>query len=90
MPTKKPMTTIVFDEDTFKRIDDFRFNNRIESRSQAVMRIIEAGMKALASDYPELDVTVNLETGKKQGNDGVNEREIYHGAQGEKGEYLTN
>ena len=65
MVTSKPMTTIIFDDDTFKRIDDFRFNNRFQSRSQAVMFLIRAGMNALKDEYPELDVESKTENEKK-------------------------
>lgn len=65
MPTKKPMTTVVFDDDTFERIEDFRFNNRFPNRSQAVLFLVKAGMNALKDEYPELDASVKLETGKK-------------------------
>lgn len=66
MPTKKPMTTVVFDDDTFERIEDFRFNNRFPNRSQAVLFLVKAGMNALKDEYPELDASTKLETGKKQ------------------------
>lgn len=66
MTTSKPMTTIIFDDETFKRIDDFRFNNRFQSRSQAVLFLIRAGMEALKDEYPELDMSTKLETGKKE------------------------
>ena len=66
MPTKKPMTTVVFDEDTYLRIEDFRFNNRFPNRSQAVLFLVKAGMEALKEEYPELDVNTKLETGKKE------------------------
>ena len=65
MPTNKPMTTVVFDEDTFQRIEDFRFNNRFPNRSQAVLFLVKAGMDALKDEYPELDSSTKLETGKK-------------------------
>ena len=65
MVTSKPMTTIIFDDDTFKRIDDFRFNNRFQSRSQAVMFLIRAGMEALKDQYPELDSDPKLEREKE-------------------------
>lgn len=65
MPTGKPFTTVVFDDATFKRIEDFRFNNRFQSRSQAILFIIKAGMEALKDEYPELDMRTKLETGKK-------------------------
>lgn len=65
MVTSKPMTTIIFDDEMFRRIDDFRFNNRFSSRSQAVLFLIRAGMDALKEEYPELDLNTKLETGKK-------------------------
>ena len=32
------------EDDLIKRIDDFRFDNRINSRSEAVRQLIEAGL----------------------------------------------
>jgi hypothetical protein len=67
MPTVKPSTTVVFEsQKMFDAIEDFRFNNRFANRSQAVLYIIRAGMEALKDEYPELDLSVKLETGKKQ------------------------
>ena len=44
MPTEKQRILITLDEDLLKRIDDFRFENRINSRSEAVRRLIEEGL----------------------------------------------
>lgn len=75
MPTVKPSTTVVFEsQQMFDAIEDFRFNNRFANRSQAVLYIIRAGMESLKADYPELDLTVRLETGKKQA-DAIVERQ---------------
>ncbi|MBL7224675.1 MAG: helix-turn-helix domain-containing protein [Desulfobacteraceae bacterium] len=41
MPTEKPKIIFVADDDLFKRIDDFRFENRINSRSEAIRVLIE-------------------------------------------------
>jgi metal-responsive CopG/Arc/MetJ family transcriptional regulator len=46
MPSKKPQILLVVDEDLLVRIDDFRFDNRINSRSEAVRRLIEKGLNA--------------------------------------------
>lgn len=46
MPTKKPLITLVVDEKFLEKIDDFRFDNRISSRSEAVRILVEAGLKA--------------------------------------------
>ncbi len=51
MPTEKPKIIFVMEEDLLKRIDDFRFDNRINSRSEAIRRLIEEGLKA--SDPPK-------------------------------------
>jgi metal-responsive CopG/Arc/MetJ family transcriptional regulator len=44
MPTEKPKLIIVMESDLLKRIDDFRFDNRINSRSEAIRQLIEAGL----------------------------------------------
>jgi len=45
MPSNKPKILFVMEDDLLKRIDDFRFDNRISSRSTAVRQLIEAGLK---------------------------------------------
>ena len=50
MPTEKPRFTIVVDEDLFKQIDDFRFENRYSSRSAAALDLIRLGLKNLTKD----------------------------------------
>lgn len=71
MPTKKPVVAVVLDDDINKRLEDFQFNNRFKNKSSAIVYVIRAGMKALADEYPELDVSTKLETGKKAKDDGV-------------------
>lgn len=44
MPSDKPKILFVMEKELLKRIDDFRFNNRINSRSSAVRQLIEAGL----------------------------------------------
>jgi metal-responsive CopG/Arc/MetJ family transcriptional regulator len=46
MPTEKPKIILVMEEDLLTRIDDFRFENRINSRSEAIRRLIDEGLKA--------------------------------------------
>lgn len=82
MPTKKPMFTVIVDEDVYKKIEDFQFNNRFKNRNAACNFILMAGMKALAAEYPELDLAVKLETGKKAEDDGLNEKRAHLRAQG--------
>ena len=50
MPTKKPIISIVLDEETLKKVEDFQFENRIPSRSKALNEIIKLGMGQLNHD----------------------------------------
>lgn len=47
MPTEKPRYCITVDEDMLKKIDDFRFDNRFNSRSQATLELIKLGLLKL-------------------------------------------
>ena len=44
MTTKKPRILITFDENLLKRVDDFRFENRIGARSEAIRRLINEAL----------------------------------------------
>lgn len=48
MPTKKQKILIIFEDELFKRIDDYRFENRINSRSEAIRQLIEQGLAVSA------------------------------------------
>ena len=41
MPTEKPKILLTLEDDLLARIEDFRFGNRIPSRSEAIRRLIE-------------------------------------------------
>jgi metal-responsive CopG/Arc/MetJ family transcriptional regulator len=45
MPSDKPMLHIVMEVGLLARIDDYRYANRIASRSEAVRRLIEQALK---------------------------------------------
>jgi metal-responsive CopG/Arc/MetJ family transcriptional regulator len=45
MPTKKEILNFAVDEDLMERLDDFRFDNRINSRSEAIRRLINEALK---------------------------------------------
>ena len=47
MPTKKPIISIVLDEEMLKKVEDFKYENRIPSRSKALNEIIKLGMSQL-------------------------------------------
>lgn len=40
MATDKPKIILVLDHDIINRIDDYRYGNRIPSRSEAIRRLI--------------------------------------------------
>ena len=45
MTIKKPRILLTVDEKLIERIDDFRFGNRINSRSEAIRRLIIEALK---------------------------------------------
>lgn len=47
MATEKPRYCITVDDELLKEIDDFRFENRYNSRSQATLELIRLGLKVL-------------------------------------------
>ena len=47
MSTDKPRYTITVDDDTFQKIENFRFENRFQSRSEATLELIKMGMDTL-------------------------------------------
>jgi metal-responsive CopG/Arc/MetJ family transcriptional regulator len=53
MPTKKPIISIVLDEETLKKVEDFQYNNRIPSRSKALNEIIRLGIEKLKIEEEE-------------------------------------
>ena len=53
MPTEKPRYTITLDETMLKKIDDFRFENRYQSRTQATLELIRIGLEAIEKQAKE-------------------------------------
>ena len=49
MPKDRTKKLITFDNDLIEQIDDYRFDNRLDSRSEAVRQLIKAGLKKKAS-----------------------------------------
>ena len=45
MTTDKPRILITVDEDLLNRIEDFRFENRINTRSEAIRKLLEEALK---------------------------------------------
>ncbi len=44
MPTEKPILTFAVDDELMERINDFRVENRIETRSEAIRILVEKGL----------------------------------------------
>ena len=44
MASKKPFLSFVIEEELLKRIDDYRFKNRFESRAAAVKHLLEVAL----------------------------------------------
>ena len=44
MPTDKPRFTITVDEELFKRLEDYRFENRCSNRTQTVVELIRQSL----------------------------------------------
>ena len=45
MPEKRTILNFQADDELAKRIDDFRFENRINTRSEAIRRLLEEALK---------------------------------------------
>ena len=49
MPTKNPRFTITLDSELYQRIEDFRYEGRYKSQTQAVLALLERGLAASGS-----------------------------------------
>ena len=45
MPTDKPKILLILDEDLLERIDDYRYENRIPARNEAIRRLIDESLQ---------------------------------------------
>lgn len=50
MATDKPRYTVSVDDDLFKKIEDFRFEHRYQTRSEATVELIRLGLEALLKE----------------------------------------
>lgn len=53
MATKKPTVSVILDEKTLEKIEDYQFNNRMSSRSKALNDIIKLGIEAMEREQKE-------------------------------------
>lgn len=54
MPTEKPRYCITVDDETLKEIDDFRFENRYNSRSKATLELFEWDWNPLKTNEKDI------------------------------------
>ena len=52
MPTKKDIITFAVDKDLMERLDDYRFENRINTRSEAIRRLIKEALRIYDKKKP--------------------------------------
>jgi len=45
MPTQKPQVLLTLDDELMEKIEDYRYSNRIPSRSEAIRRLLESGLE---------------------------------------------
>jgi hypothetical protein len=53
MATDKPRYTVSVDDELFKKIEDFRFEHRFQTRSEATVQLIRLGLEALHKEQEE-------------------------------------
>lgn len=57
MATNRPRYTVSVDDELFQRIEDFRYEHRYQTRSQATVELIRLGLEALKKEQPEKNDT---------------------------------
>lgn len=50
MATDKPRYTVSVDKELFQRIEDFRFEHRYQTRSEATVELIRLGLESLKKE----------------------------------------
>jgi metal-responsive CopG/Arc/MetJ family transcriptional regulator len=53
MPRKNPPITMTLTEQLLKQVEDFRFENRINTRSEAIRRLLEEALKKYKKRKPK-------------------------------------
>lgn len=54
MATDKPRYSITVDDELFQRIEDFRFENRFQTRNEATVALIKRGLEAIGNEKIEV------------------------------------
>ena len=53
MATNKPRYTVSVDDEMFKAIENFRFENRFQTRPEATVELIRLGLEQLKKEQEE-------------------------------------
>ena len=57
MATDKPRYTVSVDNEMFQQIEDFRFERRFQTRSEATVELIRLGLEQLKKEQEEAKKT---------------------------------
>ncbi len=55
MATQRPRYTVSVDEELFRKIEDYRYENRFQTRSEATVELIRLGLEALEKERKSSD-----------------------------------
>ncbi len=67
MATDKPRYTVSVDNEMFQEIENFRFENRYQTRSEATVELIRRGLESLKKEQQQAqkeDIAASRETDK--------------------------
>lgn len=54
MATNKPRYTVSVDDELFQKIENFRFEHRFQTRSEATVELIRLGLESLNEKHEEI------------------------------------
>lgn len=52
-PNAAPIINITMDDELLKLVEDYQFDNRIKNRSEAIRRLLKAGMEVMKQEKNE-------------------------------------
>ncbi len=62
MPTDKPRVTFTMSEEMLKRVDDYKFDNRIKNQTQAIVKLIDRGLEVINEQNMPKTVSITSQT----------------------------
>lgn len=63
MATDKPRYTVSVDNELFQKIEDFRFEHRFQTRSEATVELIRLGLASLKREQERQEDALGPDTG---------------------------